>query len=59
MAWKETKAMVKDERIGKETFTRRDALKIAGAAGIMAALPWSGVPEAGAGALELDVVTGS
>jgi len=51
--------MVKDERIGKETFTRRDALKIAGAAGIMAALPWSGVPEAGAGALELDVVTGS
>ena len=51
--------MLKDERIGKAAFTRRDALKIAGAAGIMAALPWSGVPEAGAAALELDVVTGS
>jgi hypothetical protein len=32
-------AMEKVERIGKATFTRRDALKIAGAAGIMAALP--------------------
>jgi len=42
--------MLKDERIGKAAFTRRDALKIAGAAGIMAALPWSGVPEAGAAA---------
>ena len=42
--------MWKDERIGKATFTRRDALKIAGAAGIMAALPWSGAPEAVAAA---------
>jgi len=42
--------MLKDERIGKATFTRRDALKYAGAAGIMAALPWSGIPEAGAAA---------
>ena len=32
-----------EERFGKATFTRRDALKIAGAAGVMAALPWSGV----------------
>ena len=39
---------MKDERFGKVTFTRRDALKIAGAAGVMAALPWSGVPEANA-----------
>ena len=38
--------MLKDERFGKATFTRRDALKIAGAAGVMAALPWSGVLEA-------------
>lgn len=44
------KAMLKDERIGKATFTRRDALKIAGAAGFMAALPWSGLPEAEAAA---------
>jgi hypothetical protein len=43
---KETTAMLKDERIGKVTFTRRDALKIAGAAGVMAALPWSGIAEA-------------
>ena len=42
--------MLKDERIGKATFTRRDALKIAGAAGVMAALPWSGIPEAEAAA---------
>ena len=42
--------MVKDERLGKATFTRRDALKIAGAAGVMAALPWSGIPEAEAAA---------
>ena len=38
--------MLKDEHIGKATFTRRDALKIAGAAGVMAALPWSGITEA-------------
>ncbi|HBB16364.1 MAG TPA: hypothetical protein DCZ97_04930, partial [Syntrophus sp. (in: bacteria)] len=38
--------MEKVEHIGKATFTRRDALKIAGAAGVMAALPWSGIPEA-------------
>ena len=38
--------MLKDERLGTATFTRRDALKIAGAAGVMAALPWSGTPEA-------------
>ena len=42
--------MMKDERFGKVTFTRRDALKIAGAAGVMAALPWSGIPEAEAAA---------
>ena len=42
--------MLKDERIGKATFTRRDALRIAGAAGVMAALPWSGIPEAEAAA---------
>ena len=42
--------MMKDERFGKVTFTRRDALKIAGAAGIMAVLPWSGIPKAGAAA---------
>ena len=29
---------------------RRDALKIAGAAGVMAALPWSGIAEAEAAA---------
>jgi glyoxylase-like metal-dependent hydrolase (beta-lactamase superfamily II) len=40
--------MLNDERIGKVTFTRRDALKIAGAAGVMAALPWSGIAEADA-----------
>ena len=40
--------MLKDERFGKVTFTRRDALKIAGAAGVMAALPWGGVLEAAA-----------
>jgi len=50
IAWKETKAMLKDERFGKVTFTRRDALKIAGAAGMMAALPWSGITEAEAAA---------
>jgi glyoxylase-like metal-dependent hydrolase (beta-lactamase superfamily II) len=38
--------MMNNERFGKATFTRRDALKIAGAAGVMAALPWSGIPEA-------------
>ncbi|MCP2500196.1 MAG: MBL fold metallo-hydrolase [Deltaproteobacteria bacterium] len=42
--------MLKDERFGRATFTRRDALKIAGAAGVMAALPWSGIPEAEAAA---------
>jgi glyoxylase-like metal-dependent hydrolase (beta-lactamase superfamily II) len=42
--------MLTDERIGKGTFTRRDALKIAGAAGMMAALPWGGIPEANAAA---------
>ncbi len=42
------KTLLKDERIGKATFTRRDALKIAGAAGVMASLPWSGIPEANA-----------
>jgi len=42
--------MLNDERIGTATFTRRDALKIAGAAGMMAALPWNGIPEAGAAA---------
>jgi len=42
--------MLNDERIGKMTFTRRDALKLAGAAGAMAALPWSGIPEAEAAA---------
>lgn len=42
--------MVKDERIGKATFTRREAIKIAGAAGVMAALPWSGIPRAEAAA---------
>jgi len=42
--------MLKNERFGKATFTRRDALKIAGAAGVMAALPWSGIPEAEAAA---------
>jgi glyoxylase-like metal-dependent hydrolase (beta-lactamase superfamily II) len=42
--------MVKDGQIGKATFTRRDALKIAGAAGVMAALPWSGNPAAEAAA---------
>ena len=42
--------MEKDERIGEATFTRRDALKIAGAAGVMAALPWSRIPEAKAAA---------
>jgi len=36
--------MLNDERIGTATFTRRDALKIAGAAGVMAALPWGGIP---------------
>ena len=40
--------MLNDERIGKATITRRDALKFAGVAGVMAALPWSGVPEANA-----------
>jgi len=40
------KSMLKDERIGKATFTRRDALKIAGVAGVMAAFPWSGIREA-------------
>jgi glyoxylase-like metal-dependent hydrolase (beta-lactamase superfamily II) len=44
------KAMLTDERTGKATFTRRDALKIAGAAGVMAALPWSGIPVAEAAA---------
>ncbi|MFA6147867.1 MAG: MBL fold metallo-hydrolase [bacterium] len=38
--------MLTEERIGKATFTRRDALKLAGAAGVMAALPWGGVLEA-------------
>ena len=42
--------MLKDERIDKVKFTRRDALKIAGAAGVMAALPWSGIAEAEAAA---------
>jgi glyoxylase-like metal-dependent hydrolase (beta-lactamase superfamily II) len=42
--------MLSDERIGKATFTRRDALKFAGAAGVMAALPWSGIAEAEAAA---------
>jgi glyoxylase-like metal-dependent hydrolase (beta-lactamase superfamily II) len=42
--------MLNDERIGKATFTRRDALKFAGAAGVMAALPWSGIAEAEAAA---------
>ncbi len=42
--------MLKDERFGKATFTRRDALKFAGAAGVMAALPWSGIREAEAAA---------
>ncbi len=45
--------MVKDERIGNVTYTRRDALKIAGAAGVMAALPWSGMPVAEAAAPSL------
>ena len=45
--------MVKDEHIGKVTYTRRDALKIAGAAGVMAALPWSGMPVAEAAAPSL------
>jgi glyoxylase-like metal-dependent hydrolase (beta-lactamase superfamily II) len=44
------KTMWKDERISKATFTRRDALKIAGAAGVMAALPWGGTPDAEAAA---------
>ena len=39
IAWKETKAMLKDERFGKVTFTRRDALKFAGAAGVMVTCP--------------------
>ena len=38
--------MSMDERFGSVTVTRRDALKIAGAAGVMAALPWNGIPEA-------------
>ncbi len=38
--------MLRNERIDRMTFTRRDALKIAGAAGVMAALPWSGIEEA-------------
>jgi len=42
--------MLKDERFGKTTFTRRDALKLAGAAGVMAALPWRSIPEAEAAA---------
>jgi glyoxylase-like metal-dependent hydrolase (beta-lactamase superfamily II) len=45
--------MVKDERIGNATFTRRDAFKIAAAAGMMAAIPWSGILEAEAAAPEL------
>ena len=32
------KAMLKDERFANVTLTRRDALRIAGAAGVMAAL---------------------
>ncbi|MGZ9149110.1 MAG: twin-arginine translocation signal domain-containing protein, partial [Candidatus Deferrimicrobiaceae bacterium] len=44
------KTLLKDERIGKTTFTRRDALKLAGTAGVMAALPWSGIAEAEAAA---------
>jgi len=42
--------MVNDERFGNVTFTRRDAFKIAAAAGMMAAFPWSGIPEAEAAA---------
>ncbi len=42
--------MMKDKRIGKATFTRRDALKIVGTAGVMAALPWRGAMEAEAAA---------
>jgi len=42
--------MSTDERAGKVTITRREALKIAGAAGVMAALPWSLGPEAEAAA---------
>ncbi|MGZ9197345.1 MAG: MBL fold metallo-hydrolase [Candidatus Deferrimicrobiaceae bacterium] len=38
--------MLMEERFGKVTFTRRDALKFAGAAGVMAALPWGGALEA-------------
>ena len=42
--------MLRNERIDGMNLTRRDALKFAGAAGVMAALPWSGIPEAGAAA---------
>ncbi len=42
--------MLTDERFGSVTMTRRDALKIAGAAGVMAALPWGGIPAAEAAA---------
>jgi glyoxylase-like metal-dependent hydrolase (beta-lactamase superfamily II) len=42
--------MLRNERIDRMKLTRRDALKIAGAAGILSVLPWSGIPEAGAAA---------
>jgi len=42
--------MLKDEQFGNATFTRRDALKFAGAAGVMAALPWIGTAEVEAAA---------
>ncbi len=42
--------MLRNERIDRMNLTRRDALKIAGAAGVMAALPWRGAKEAEAAA---------
>ncbi len=38
--------MFDSDRMEKVRMTRRDALKMAGAAGVMAAFPWSGAPEA-------------
>jgi glyoxylase-like metal-dependent hydrolase (beta-lactamase superfamily II) len=38
--------MFDTDRFGKVRVTRREALKIAGAAGVMVALPWSGASEA-------------
>jgi len=45
--------MLRQERIDAMKLTRREALKFAGAAGVMAALPWRGATEAEAAAPSL------